>query len=98
MNLQTGAFGDPASLETLISFWEKMEALHYPTAGETKQELAERLQKQMQAQEAQAEMQRQLQMQQIKAQQDAQYRQEAEQLAQGVADEARRDAQAALRG
>ena len=32
MNLQTGAFGDPARTETLILFWAKMEELHYPGA------------------------------------------------------------------
>ena len=47
-NLQTGAFGDPASTETLILFWTKMEQLHYPGAGETKQALEQRLQRQAQ--------------------------------------------------
>ena len=93
MNLQTGAFGDPASLETLISFWEKMEALHYPTAGETKQELMERLQKQMQMQQQQMQMQREMQMREMQAQQDAAYRQEAEGIAQSVAEDARRAAE-----
>ena len=36
MNLQTGAFGDPTNLRTLILFWTKMELLHYPGAGDTK--------------------------------------------------------------
>ena len=35
MNLQSGAFGDPTALETLILFWNKMELLHYPGAAET---------------------------------------------------------------
>ena len=35
-NLQTGAFGDPTDIETLILFWAKMEELHYPGAGQTK--------------------------------------------------------------
>lgn len=35
-NLETGAFGDPASLETLIMFWNKMEMLHYPGSSDTK--------------------------------------------------------------
>lgn len=42
MNLQTGAFGDPTKTETLILFWSKMEALHYPGAAETKKFLEER--------------------------------------------------------
>lgn len=46
MNLQTGAFGDPAATETLILFWSKMEELHYPGAGSTKKYLEERMQAQ----------------------------------------------------
>ena len=61
MNLQTGAFGDPASLTTLILFWSKMEQLHYPGAGETKrfleEERAQQMQQQMQQQTAIAEQQ-----------------------------------------
>lgn len=49
MNLQTGAFGDPTALETLILFWSKMEELHYPGAGQTKTRLEERLQQQQAA-------------------------------------------------
>jgi len=45
MNLQTGAFGDPTSYETLILFWTKMELLHYPGAGETRAYLEEELKK-----------------------------------------------------
>ncbi len=90
MNLQTGAFGDPTSLETLISFWEKMESLHYPTAGETKKELTERLQRQQQLQMEKMQMQ---QMQAQQAQQDAAYRQEAEEIARGVEEDARRAAE-----
>ena len=46
LNLQTGAFGDPAELDTLIFFWEKMEQLHYPGAGATRKCLEEKLEKQ----------------------------------------------------
>ena len=49
-NLQTGAFGDPAATETLILFWTKMEELHYPGAGATKQALEQRAQREAQAQ------------------------------------------------
>ena len=38
-NLQTGAFGDPTQISTLILFWSKMESLAYPGAGETKRHL-----------------------------------------------------------
>lgn len=50
LNLQTGAFGDPAAIDTLILFWTKMEELHYPGAGSTKKFLEERSQRQQQAQ------------------------------------------------
>lgn len=53
LNLQTGAFGDPAQLTTLILFWTKMEQLHYPGAGETRSYLEEELERQAQAEEAQ---------------------------------------------
>ena len=35
MNLQTGAFGDPAAPETLILFWTRMDQLQYPGAADT---------------------------------------------------------------
>ena len=44
-NLQTGAFGDPTDIETLILFWAKMEELHYPGAGQTKKHLEEKAQR-----------------------------------------------------
>lgn len=57
MNLQTGAFGDPANTETLILFWSKMEMLHYPGAGETKSFLEEKLQREQQQQQQMLAMQ-----------------------------------------
>lgn len=45
MNLQTGAFGDPSQLPTLILFWTKMELLHYPGAGDTRAYLEEEWQR-----------------------------------------------------
>lgn len=53
-NLQSGAFGNPAELETLILFWTKMELLHYPGAGETKSYLEQRLKAQQAQIQAQA--------------------------------------------
>ena len=73
MNLQTGAFGDPASTETLILFWAKMEQLHYPGAAETKSYLEDRLRRE-QAQAAQAQ---QLQIQMMAAQAQQQGRKQA---------------------
>ena len=60
MNLQTGAFGDPSSTETLILFWSKMEELHYPGAGETKKYLEKRLQQEQQRAAQAQQMQIQL--------------------------------------
>lgn len=57
MNLQTGAFGDPAAVDTLILFWSKMEELHYPGAAATKKFLEDR-----KAQEQQMQQQQQQQM------------------------------------
>ena len=73
LNLQTGAFGDPASMSTLILFWTKMELLHYPGAGETRAFLEEELQRQQQQQQLQMQMQQmqQMQMRQQQAQQAA---------------------------
>ena len=57
LNLQTGAFGDPAAISTLILFWSKMEMLHYPGASETKRYLEDqqKQQRQMAAQRAEME-------------------------------------------
>ena len=57
MNLQTGAFGDPAQIQTLILFWTKMELLHYPGAGETRAYLEEELHKQQLQQQMAMQMQ-----------------------------------------
>ena len=65
MNLQTGAFGDPTNLKTLILFWTKMELLHYPGAGDTKTYLEQEYQQQ------QAMMQQQMAMQQQQMQIEA---------------------------
>ena len=54
MNLQSGAFGDPTKLDTLILFWGKMEELHYPGAGTTKKYLEEKQEKEQEAMAAMA--------------------------------------------
>ena len=62
-NLQSGAFGDPTDIKTLIMFWTKMDELHYPGAGEVKRYLEDKLQAQMSEQviaQAQADAQRQI--------------------------------------
>ena len=50
MNLQTGAFGNPQNIETLIMFWEMMAGQHYPGASEVKEKLEAQRQQQMAAQ------------------------------------------------
>lgn len=57
MNLQTGAFGDPSQLTTLILFWTKMELLHYPGAGETRAYLEEALRRQQLQRQLAAQLQ-----------------------------------------
>lgn len=104
MNLQTGAFGDPTQLQTLILFWTKMEMLHYPGAGETRAYLEEELQRQQQMQQMQ--MQQQMMMQQMQARPPAPAQQAApggagpaggldRATAQAVIEKARQDAAAA---
>lgn len=46
MNLQTGAFGNPQNIETLIMFWEMMAGQHYPGAAEVKEKLEAQRQQQ----------------------------------------------------
>ncbi len=43
---QMGAFGDPREPDTRILFWSKLEQLHYPGAGDTKEFLEKRKQAQ----------------------------------------------------
>ena len=71
-NFQSGAFGNPQDLNTLILFWRKMEQLHYPDAGQTRMYLEEQLKRQ-QAMQAQQMMMQQKMAQQAEtaARQDA---------------------------
>lgn len=62
-NLQTGAFGDPTDVRTLILFWTKMELLHYPGAADTKAFLEQRLQEQQEMMQQQMIQQAQQQAQ-----------------------------------
>lgn len=41
MNFEGGAMGNPAELTTLLRFWEQMEKLHYPLAGDMVKSLRE---------------------------------------------------------
>lgn len=99
MNLQTGAFGDPASTETLILFWTKMEELHYPGAGTTKKFLEDKLEReQQQAMMAQQMQLQQMAMQAAEQQAAASGGQLPQGLEQAVDERARQDALAAVQG
>lgn len=96
MNLQSGAFGDPTQLQTLILFWTKMELLHYPGAGETRAYLEEEMKRQ------QAQQQMAMRMQQVQAQAQQQGAPQGQgidpQVAQAVIQRAQQDAAAAMNG
>ena len=96
MNLQTGAFGDPSAIETIILFWSKMETLHYPGAAETKKVLEERLREQQAQAQAQAE---QAQLQQIAAERQAvaESERQAQEAERAAADKQRASEEAEMR-
>ena len=91
MNLQTGAFGDPANINTLILFWTKMSVLHYPGAEDTLDYLQEMLQQQ-QMQQMQMQQQ-QMMMQRAQMEQQARQNAEQNQLSRQAIMAARADAQ-----
>jgi hypothetical protein len=66
---QMGAFGNPQEIDTLLLYWTKMDLLHYPGAGDTREYLENQKMQQMQ--------QMQIQQAQMMAQQDAQRQAEA---------------------
>ena len=99
LNLQTGAFGNPQSLDTLILFWRKMEMLHYPDAAQTRMYLEEQLQKQqaMQMQAQQIQMAAKEQAYRDAASERAMNRQAQDKetedrMLRGIAERARQDA------
>ena len=71
MNLQTGAFGDPASPDTLMLFWLKMEEYGYPGADEVRGYMEALSQRQQEQAMMQQQMAQQQAMQQQMAQQQA---------------------------
>lgn len=94
MNLQTGAFGDPASTDTLILFWSKMEELHYPGAGSTRKYLEERREREQQAAQQQMIMQQRM----LAMQNRTQPQQVPPELAGAIDRQAQQDAQQAVLG
>ena len=60
-HLQSGAYGNPGELDTLLLYWTQMEELHYPGAGKIKGLLEQRRQEEIQQQ--QMMMQQQMAMQ-----------------------------------
>lgn len=69
LNLTSGAFGDPANIQTQILFWTIMEQLHYPVSGQVKAYLEDMAQQQAAAQQQQMQAQQQMQQQQAQMQQ-----------------------------
>ncbi len=67
LNFSSGTFGDPKDIRTLILFWQKMEALHYPDAGQTRMYLERQLAGQREREEQEQEL-RQRERQQREAQ------------------------------
>lgn len=78
---QAGAFGDPTETDTQILFWNKLEVLHYPGAGETRRYLEEKKARDQEAQEAALQQQQSLQMQQLAEAKRAQTLQEEKEQA-----------------
>ena len=50
--LNSGALGNPAEVDTLIAYWRAMEEFHYPGAGKRMRELVQRKKQAQQAQMA----------------------------------------------
>ena len=67
MNLQSGAFGDPNDIDTLILFWQKMAEQHYPMAEETKKWLEDKKARDMAMAQQQAMHQQRMQAQAMEA-------------------------------
>ena len=96
MNFQSGAFGNPQEINTLILFWTKMSTLHYPGAEDTLSYLKEMLQQQIEMQRAQMAQQAAIAEQQRRAQAEQFARQQQMQQNAIIAarNDARRDAMA----
>lgn len=77
-NFMSGAYGDPTDVNTLVMYWQMMNALHYPGAKQALEFASQRLQNQMEAQEAQMRQQEAaLQMQNDTAYANAEAKQRA---------------------
>lgn len=61
----SGSFGDPAKTETLMLYWSKMEAQHYPGAAETARYFKDKLEKEQQLMHMQMQQNFSLQQEQM---------------------------------
>lgn len=61
-NFQSGAFGNPAELDTLALYWNEMASLHYPGAESKKEYFDQKKQEQMMQQQMLAQQQQMAQM------------------------------------
>lgn len=84
-NFQSGAFGNPAELDTLILFWTKMAMLHYPGATDTRDFLEQKKREMQMAQQMQAQQQQMAQMRTLRSGM-------TQDVAEGVLAQAQRDA------
>ena len=94
LNLQTGAFGNPQDINTLILFWTKMATLHYPGAEDTLSYLKEMFAQQQQMQMMQMQQQAAIaqQQQRMQAEQAARQQQMQQNAINAARQDARRDA------
>ena len=56
LNFQSGAYGNPQDLETLLIFWQNMEKAHYPWAHDNVERIRTRIAEIAQMQQMQAQM------------------------------------------
>ena len=71
MNLQTGAFGNPQDMRSLIIFWTKMDEQHYPGAADVKKMIEQIYAEQKLEQQQMMAQQQQMQMAAASADADA---------------------------
>jgi len=55
LNFTSGAYGNPQDLQTILMFWQMMDALHYPGAKQAMKFASERVKQQQEMMQAQAQ-------------------------------------------
>lgn len=80
MNFETGSFGNPQDPRNTLLFWQIMEKLHYPKAGEIRTHLEEIIKQSEQENQQISQLQQQLQQTQQQAQSQIQQLQQQSQM------------------